>query len=77
MRIELPVILARAERGAAALWWYLLAPCMYEQTGLVRVQAAHDLESPLEAAGAHAVSRLFKQCASDIAALANDGSGPP
>lgn len=49
MRVELPAILARAERGETRLWWYLLTPCAYEQTGLARIQAAHSVESPLEA----------------------------
>jgi TIR domain len=67
MRVELPRIIERADRGEAELWWYLISPCLWEQTPLARIQAAHDVSIPLEYSNMDAIAKSLKACATSVA----------
>ena len=69
MRVELPRIIERVDCGDAELWWYLISPCLWEQTPLVSIQAAHDVKVPLESSNMDTVARDLKACATSVAAM--------
>jgi len=47
MKKELPVVLEAAEEGKCKIFWMLLNECLYEETGLIDIQAVHDIKKPL------------------------------
>ena len=67
MKVELPRIIERVDSGEAELWWYLISPCLWEQTSLVRIQAAHDVSVPLESSNMDAIAKYLKACATSVA----------
>jgi len=46
-RTELPAILAAAEKKECVLFWILIDDCLYEEYGLNKFQASHDIKHPL------------------------------
>ncbi|MCX6581854.1 MAG: tetratricopeptide repeat protein [Candidatus Aminicenantes bacterium] len=48
-KTELPAILAAAEKKECVLFWILIDDCLYEEYGLNKFQAAHDIKHPLAA----------------------------
>jgi hypothetical protein len=45
---ELPPLLQAAKNSTTKILWLLLSSCLYEETGLEPLQAAHDINKPLD-----------------------------
>jgi hypothetical protein len=45
---ELPPLLRAAENAHVTILWIYLSACLYEETGLKDIQAAHDISRPLD-----------------------------
>lgn len=46
--VELPLMLEAAESDGVAVCWCLLSHCLYEESPIVRFQAAHDIRIPFD-----------------------------
>ena len=49
MNEELPLILDSAASGQLTVLWVYLSPCLYEESPIAALQAAHDVSQPLDA----------------------------
>jgi len=64
--VELPALLAAAEKGECTLCWVLIHECLYEETGLKDFQAAHDIKQPLAGLSPADEKKVLKEIARKI-----------
>ena len=69
-REELPYLVEAAGQRRVELIWVLLSPCLYEQTPLGAIQAAHDLSRPLDSLRKPARIAVLKKVCQRIAEAA-------
>ncbi len=65
-RYELPALFEAVDKGEIRLIWLYLSPAMYEETKLVKYQAAHDLRNPLDGLPEVEQRRILKDTAFKI-----------
>ena len=46
--VELPTLLQAASNGGLKVCWILISSCLYETSGLIEFQAAHNIDEPLD-----------------------------
>ncbi len=66
---ELPYLLEAAPKGTAILW-VLISECLYKETPIGEIQAAHRPLQPLDALSGSALNETLAQIARNIAAAA-------
>jgi hypothetical protein len=45
---ELPPLLEGANKSRTKIFWILISACLFDETGLKHIQAAHDVNKPLD-----------------------------
>jgi len=70
--VELPLILAAAEAGDLTVIWVPITACLFEETGIAVLQAAHDPKRPLDSLDAAELNRVL----TEIAKLIRDAANP-
>ncbi|MCU0286928.1 MAG: CHAT domain-containing protein, partial [Acidobacteria bacterium] len=65
-KVELPAILDAANKKECTLFWMLIRDCLYEEYGLKKLQAAHDLKQPLEDLNPSDVNKILTGIAREI-----------
>ncbi len=64
--VELPAVLEAAEKGECALCWIPISDCLFEEYGLDKFQAAHDINRFLEGLDPSEVKKVLADIARDI-----------
>jgi tetratricopeptide (TPR) repeat protein len=67
--VELPALLNAAEKGECTLCWILISACLYEEYGLNKFQAAHDIKRPLESLKPPEAQKTMAEIAREIKRL--------
>ncbi len=73
MNVELPGVLARAERGETRIFWIAVSASTYRDTALVNYQAANDPSAPIDSLSQAEQNETWVQIARDISVA--DGVG--
>ncbi|HLP61481.1 MAG TPA: CHAT domain-containing protein, partial [Candidatus Deferrimicrobium sp.] len=66
MTTELPVLLDAVKKKECTLFWILIRECLYEETGLKDIQAAHKIENPLQDLSASDINKVLTGIAREI-----------
>jgi len=73
---ELPYLIEAARERRVTLLWILLSPCLYEQTPLEKIQAAHDICRPLRGLNPTERGAVLKEICKTIASESSSLGAP-
>ncbi len=67
--VELPSLLKAASNGGLKVCWILISSCLYETSGLIEFQAAHDISEPLDSMNKSKLNNTLANVARQIKQL--------